>query len=170
MKTKAHFLYLAHLCLEWQMSQIEVVEKIKTSILSSVTFSKMLWVLKPFRTQRCQLIQKHLMLRNYEFFTPYIFEFYTILTTQPIISLNNISWFVCQLQTNCRLRGTSWFPLCSLCERPEDRAWVTQSNIFSISLSVILFCLSLHTLPRFLESVLNKVNVVKIFAICVSIF
>jgi len=57
-------------------------------------------VVKPFTTQRCQLILKHLVLSNYEFVTTwFFFKFRTILTTHPIISLNNINWFVCQLQT-----------------------------------------------------------------------
>jgi len=39
MKTNIHFLsYLPHFFLEWEMFQINVVEKIKTHILCSVTF------------------------------------------------------------------------------------------------------------------------------------
>jgi len=38
-KTEVHFWsYLAHFFLEWEMFQTEVVEKIKTHILCSVTF------------------------------------------------------------------------------------------------------------------------------------
>ena len=40
MKTDTHFLsYLAHFFLEWEMFQTKVVEKIKTPIMYSVTFS-----------------------------------------------------------------------------------------------------------------------------------
>jgi hypothetical protein len=39
MKTSIHFLsYLGHFFLEWEMFRTEVVEKIKTHILRSVTF------------------------------------------------------------------------------------------------------------------------------------
>ena len=39
MKTNVHFLsYLAHFFLGWEMFQTEVVEKIKTHVLFSVTF------------------------------------------------------------------------------------------------------------------------------------
>ena len=41
MKTNAYFLsYLAHLFLEWEMFQTKIVEKIKTHILCSGTFSE----------------------------------------------------------------------------------------------------------------------------------
>ena len=40
MKTNIHFLpHLAHFFLEWEMFQTKVVEKIKTHILYSATFS-----------------------------------------------------------------------------------------------------------------------------------
>jgi len=43
MKTKAHLWeYLAEFFLEWEMFQTEVVEKIKTHILLSVTFLRKL--------------------------------------------------------------------------------------------------------------------------------
>ena len=41
MKTNIHFLsYLAQFFLEWEMLQTKVVEKIKTHILCSITFSR----------------------------------------------------------------------------------------------------------------------------------
>ena len=40
MKTYVHLWYIAELCLEWESFQIKIVEKIKTHILCSITFSR----------------------------------------------------------------------------------------------------------------------------------